>query len=80
MKSANYLQVRATDVFFTIIFRASLLPYLRLATTSMKRNTLIEHKEVVVVCEENGHVSLNYNVLSTTPEFNAVVKHVVPIV
>jgi hypothetical protein len=32
----------------------------------MKRNTLIEHKEVVVVCEESGHVSLNYNVILIT--------------
>jgi hypothetical protein len=34
----------------------------------MKQNTLIEHKEVIVVCEENGHVTLNYNVLLTTPK------------
>jgi hypothetical protein len=40
----------------------------------MKRNTLIEHKEVVVVCEKNGHVSMNYNVLLTTLEANARVK------
>jgi hypothetical protein len=44
----------------------------------MKRNTLIEHMEVVVVCEENGHVSLSYNVLLTTPKANVVVKPVVP--
>jgi hypothetical protein len=43
----------------------------------MKRNILIEHKEVVV-CEESGFVSLNYNVLLTTPKANAVIKHVVP--
>jgi hypothetical protein len=28
----------------------------------MKGNTLIEHKEVVVACEESGFVGLNYNV------------------
>ncbi len=43
----------------------------------MKRNTLTEHKEVAIVCEESGHVSMSYNVLLTTPEANAGVKHVV---
>jgi hypothetical protein len=43
----------------------------------MKRDTLIEHKESFVICEESGHVSLNYNVLLTTLEANVVVKHVV---
>jgi hypothetical protein len=46
----------------------------------MKRITLIEHKEAVVICEENGLVSLSYNVLLTTPKANAIVEHVVPIV
>jgi hypothetical protein len=27
----------------------------------MTRNALIEHKEIVVVCEENGHVSMNHS-------------------
>ncbi len=43
----------------------------------MKRNTLIEHKKAVVVCEESGLVSLSYNILLTTCEANAVIKHVV---
>jgi hypothetical protein len=46
----------------------------------MRRNTLIEHKEVVVVCEESGPISLNYNVLLTTPKTNTIVKHVVHVV
>jgi hypothetical protein len=46
----------------------------------MKRNTLIEHKEVAIVCEESGFVCLNYNVLLTTLKVNVVVKHVVTIV
>ncbi len=45
----------------------------------MKRNTLIEHKEVVI-CEESRHVNMNYNVLLTTLEVNAGVKLVVPFV
>jgi hypothetical protein len=36
----------------------------------MKRDTLMEHKETVVVCEENGPISLSYNVLLTTSETN----------
>jgi hypothetical protein len=47
---------------FTIIFKVGLLPYLKLTTAAMKRNNLINHKEVVVVCEENGHVNMSYNV------------------
>jgi len=79
LKLTKYLHVKTTYVFFTTVFKASLLPYLKLTTTSMKRDTLIEHKEVVV-CEENGLVSLSYNALLITPEANIVVKHVVPIV
>jgi hypothetical protein len=40
----------------------------------MMRNTLIEDKEVAIVCEESGHVNLNYNVLLTTPEVNTIIK------
>jgi len=43
----------------------------------MKRDTLIEHKEVVVICEENGPISLGYNDLITTPEANIIIKHVI---
>jgi hypothetical protein len=46
----------------------------------MKKNTLIEHKEAAMVCEESGHVSLSYNVLLTTPEANVVVNLVVSII
>ncbi len=80
LKLANCLHGKATYVFFTTIFKASLLPYLRSTTTGLKRNTLIKHKKTIVVCEESGHVSLNYNVLLTTPHVNVVVKHVIPFV
>jgi hypothetical protein len=43
----------------------------------MKINTLIEPKEVAVVCEESGLVSMSYNVLLTTQEANVGVKPVV---
>jgi hypothetical protein len=68
LKLTNYQHVRATYVFITTIFKSSLLPYLRLAIACMKRNTFIEHKEDVVVCEESGHVNMSYNVLLTTLE------------
>jgi len=77
LKLINYLHVKPTDVFFTIVFRAGLLPYLRLATASMKRNILIEHKEVVIVCEESGPISMNYNALLTTPKANVKIKPIV---
>jgi hypothetical protein len=80
LKLTNCLQVRVTDVFVTIVFRASLSPYLRLTTIGMKINTLIEHKETIVVCEENRFVSMSYNVLLTTPEVNVRVKLVIHVV
>ncbi len=46
----------------------------------MKKDTLIEHNEAIIVCEEKGHVSYNYNVLLTTPKANIVIKHVILIV
>jgi hypothetical protein len=46
----------------------------------MRRNTSIEHKEAVVVCEENGLVSLNYNALLTTPKVNIVVKPIIHVI
>jgi hypothetical protein len=80
LKLAKYLQVKATNVYFTIVFGVGLLPYLKLATTGMRRHTLIEHKEAAVICEESGPISLNYNVLLTTLEINVVVNHVVSII
>jgi hypothetical protein len=40
----------------------------------MKKNTLIEHKEVGIICEENGLISLSYNVLLTTPKDNVILN------
>jgi hypothetical protein len=31
----------------------------------MKKNTLIKHKEIVVICDESGHANLSYNALLT---------------
>ncbi len=41
---------------------------------------MIEHKEVVIVCEEGRLVTLSYNVLLTTIETNVVAKLVVHVV
>jgi len=46
----------------------------------VKRNSLIEHKEVVVVCEESGPINLSYNVLLTTPEVNTIIKPIILVV
>ncbi len=51
-----------------------------LATIGMKRDPLIEHKEAIVVCKENGLVSLNYNVLLTTPKTNTIANPIVHVV
>jgi hypothetical protein len=57
------LQVNVTDVFFFIIFKAGLQPYLRLDTLGMARDTLIKHKEVVMIYEESGSIIANCNAL-----------------
>jgi hypothetical protein len=80
LKLANYLHIKTTNVFFTTIFRVGLLPNLKLAIVGMKRKTLIEHKEVAVICEESGLINLSYNALLITPKANIVIKLVVPIV
>jgi hypothetical protein len=46
----------------------------------MKINTLIKHKEVVVVCEESGPINLSFNVLLTTLEANVGIKLIVLVV
>jgi hypothetical protein len=66
LKLTNYLHVKTTYVFFTTIFKTGLLPYLTLTIGGVKRDTLMEHKEATIVCEESGHISLNYNDLLTT--------------
>lgn len=38
----------------TIVFHDQLFPYMKLTTISMKRDTLIEHKEATLICENNG--------------------------
>ncbi len=44
---------------------------------TLPKDTLIEHKEIVIICEENGPINLSYNVLLNTLEVNTIVKHVV---
>jgi hypothetical protein len=49
LKLTNCSHVKTTYVFITIVLITSLLPYLQLTIVGIKWNTLIEHKEVVVV-------------------------------
>jgi hypothetical protein len=69
--------MKATDVFLTIIFRESLQPYLILAITGMIKDTLIKHKEAVVICDENGLIITNYNALITQPKSKLVAQPIV---
>ncbi len=52
LKLTNSLQHRTTICFLTIIFKFGLQPYLHVTTTGMKRETLQQHKEATLVCEE----------------------------
>jgi hypothetical protein len=51
-KVGSWLQVLTTYNSLTIMFRASLQSYFRIVTSRMKRSTLQQHKEVVMLCEE----------------------------
>ncbi len=52
LKLANSLKHKTTHNFLNIVFKYGLQPYQHVATTSMKRKTLQEQKEVALVCEE----------------------------
>ncbi len=52
LKLANSFQHKTTNSFLTIIFGYGLQPYLRVAITRMKRETLQQHKEATLICEE----------------------------
>lgn len=47
-KLANYLQHKVDDNLLNTFFHVGLIPYLQVANARMKRDTLFEHKEVVV--------------------------------
>jgi hypothetical protein len=40
------------DNFLTTIFKSKLQPYLHVAIACMKKNTLQQHKEASLVCED----------------------------
>jgi hypothetical protein len=52
LKLVNSLQHKTINIFLTIAFRFGIQPYLCVSTTSMKKETLQQHKEVALVCEE----------------------------
>jgi Fe2+ or Zn2+ uptake regulation protein len=51
-KLVHGLQVPTIYNFLTTMLKASLQSYLRIVTARMKRSTLQEHKEVVMLCEK----------------------------
>jgi hypothetical protein len=51
-KLAKFLQHKANNILLTIFFWARLVPYLQITIARMKQDTLFEHKESIVTCEE----------------------------
>jgi hypothetical protein len=80
LKLAKCLHVKTIDVFFTTIFKVVSLPHLRSANAGMRRNTLIDHKEATVICEESGLDNLSYNALLATLKANIVVIPIILVV
>jgi hypothetical protein len=52
-KLAHGLQILPKDSLLTIVFRVGLQSYLKIVILKMKRSTLQQHKEVVMLCEKN---------------------------
>jgi len=52
LKLANNLQHKTIDSFLTNVFRSGLQPYLHVVIASMNKETLQQHKEATLVCEE----------------------------
>jgi hypothetical protein len=69
--------MKVINVFLTTIFKTSLQPYFKLATTCMTRDTFIKHKEATMINEKNGLVIVNYNVLIIQPESKEVTQPIV---
>ncbi len=61
---AHGLQVPTIDNFLTTMFKASWQSYLRIVIARMKRSTLQQHKEAMMLCEENMTVLETRSVLS----------------
>ncbi len=60
-KLVNCLNIKVIDTYLTIIFKVGLHPYILLLIVGMKWETLIEHKEtMVVIYEEMGPRGYNY--------------------
>jgi hypothetical protein len=53
LKLANFLQHQANNKLLTIFFQVGLQPYLWITIGGMKRDTLFEHNEAIVTCEES---------------------------
>jgi hypothetical protein len=52
LKLANNLQHKTINSFLIIIFKYGLQPYLHVTKASTKKETLQQHKETTLVCEE----------------------------
>ncbi len=68
LKLANCLQHKAKDNLLTIFYRVGLVPYLKVATIGMKCNSLFEHKEIAITCEERMGDPTKYQKLLKPPK------------
>ncbi len=62
-KLVHGLQILTTYSLFTIVFRAGLQSYLKIATIRMKQSTLQQHKRVAMLCEKKMTITKVRNAL-----------------
>ncbi len=67
LKLANFFQHQANVNLLTTFFQTCSQPYLQMATTGMKRDTLSKHKEAIVTCEKSIRNANEYQKLLEPP-------------
>jgi hypothetical protein len=86
---ANCLHIKVIDTYLTIVFKASLHPYIQLSIDGMKHEALIKYKEVVVIYMRKTNwkdIFLSFPLhkirmeLEQIPHIIMVVINIVPIV
>jgi hypothetical protein len=79
-KLANCLYVKTTDVLFNLYFSNTFVTIFAFGNCKYEKGHFNKHKEVVVICEESGLVTISYNVILITPNINTTAKTIVTII
>jgi hypothetical protein len=65
------------DVFLNLYFSIRFVTIFAFGTYKYEEGHFNKYKEVVIICEEDGLVTINYNVILTTPNINTMAKTII---